>query len=58
MTILIVVLYLYVLFNHIRVVVRKDVLYAGKDEDHYQEEEKKKGKTEKRHEADVPEKRA
>ncbi|KAJ9610379.1 hypothetical protein H2200_005156 [Cladophialophora chaetospira] len=54
MTILMVVLDFYVLFNHARAVLRKDVLYAGKDEDHYEEE--KQGKLEKRHEAEVPEK--
>ena len=42
MTVLIVVLYLYVLGNHVRAVVRKEILYPGKDEDHYQEERKGK----------------
>lgn len=38
MSILLVVLYFFVLFNHARAVVNKIVLFAGKDEDHYKKE--------------------
>lgn len=55
MTILMVVLYFYILFNHARAILRKEVLYVGKDEDHYQEE--RQGKVEKRLE-ESPEKRS
>jgi tellurite resistance protein TehA-like permease len=38
MTVLLIILYLYVLANHIRAVLRKDILMAGKDEDVYSTE--------------------
>jgi C4-dicarboxylate transporter/malic acid transport protein len=38
MTILMVALYLFILFNHIRAFVRKDIVYEGKDEDVYIDE--------------------
>ena len=46
MTVLMVLLYLFILANHVRAVLRKEVLYTGKDEDHYTEE--KKGKADRR----------
>ncbi|KIY03476.1 uncharacterized protein Z520_00167 [Fonsecaea multimorphosa CBS 102226] len=42
MTLLMILLYVYVLCNHARAVWRKDVLYAGKDEDHYHKERMEK----------------
>ncbi|KIX03080.1 uncharacterized protein Z518_06630 [Rhinocladiella mackenziei CBS 650.93] len=48
MTIGLVVVYFFVLFNHARAVWRKDVLYYGKDEDNYKKE--KMGKMEARDE--------
>lgn len=46
MSVLIVLVYLYVFANHVRAVWRKDILYDGKDEDHYVKE--KMGKVEAR----------
>ncbi|OQV01783.1 hypothetical protein CLAIMM_07077 [Cladophialophora immunda] len=42
MTVLMIILYFYVLCNHIRAVWRRDVLYVGKDEDHYHKERMEK----------------
>jgi tellurite resistance protein TehA-like permease len=38
MTILLVALYLFILFHHIRAFIRKDIVYEGKDEDVYIDE--------------------
>jgi C4-dicarboxylate transporter/malic acid transport protein len=42
MSILLVALYLFVLANHVKAVLKRDILSAGKDEDHYHQERRAK----------------